>query len=103
MAQLATMSKLEVILERPRLARVRAFLEAEGVRGWTVLSADQGRGLHGDWHGGEPTGVSEHLVLVTICPPEVADRLLESLGPHLEDLAVVLVRSEVQVLRAHHF
>jgi len=103
MSNLATMAKLEVIVERPRLARVLELLEAQGVRGWTVLSADQGRGQHGSWHGSEPTGISEHLVLLTVCPPEVADRLMAELGPHLEEFAVVLMRSEVQVLRPHHF
>lgn len=103
MATLATLIKLEVILERPRLARVLDMLEVEGVRGWTVLSTEQGRGVHGAWHGGEPTGISDHALLFTVCTPEVADRLMERLGPRLEELAVVVMRSEVQVMRPQHF
>ncbi len=103
MSDARTKAKLELILERRNLREVLARLEALGIRGWTVLAVDQGRGRHGRWHGSELSGTSEHVLLFAVCEGGLADRVAESLGPDLERLAAVLLRSEVQVHRPDRF
>lgn len=103
MPQLSTRIKLEFFLERRVLSRLLTLLAGQGVKGWTVLAAEQGRGGHGSWHGSEPTGVSEHALVMTVCREEVADQVLRSLAPELERLGMVVLRSQVDVLRPERF
>ena len=96
-------SRLELILERRHLPGLLDRLEVLGLQGWTVWEAEQGRGRHGRWYGAEFAGTSEHVMVLAICPRATADQVVESLGPELERLAAVLLRSEVEVYRAEHF
>lgn len=95
--------KLECLVEHRLLDWLLDLLQAQGVKGWTVLAAEQGRGGHGIWHGGEPTGVAEHALVVSICREEVAHRVLEALRPHLERTGMIVLKSDVEVLRAERF
>lgn len=95
--------KLEFFLEHRLLGRLLALFKSHGVRGWTVMAAEQGQGGHGPWYGGEPTGVSEHAVVVTVVREEVAEHLLEAVAPELEPLGMVVLKSQVDVLRGDRF
>ncbi len=95
--------KLEFFLEHRLLGRLLTLLQRQGVKGWTVLAAEQGRGGHGVWYGGEPTGVSEHAQVVTVCREDVAEQVLEAVAPELEPLGMVVLRSRVEVLRPERF
>lgn len=103
MVTMSERSKLEFFLEHRLLDRLLTLLHKQGVKGWTVLAAEQGRGGHGIWYGGEPTGVSEHAQVITVCRDEIAERVLEALAPELEPLGMIVLRSRVEVLRAERF
>jgi len=95
--------KLEFLLEHRLLDWLLELLQAQGIKGWTVLAAEQGRGGHGIWHGGEPTGVAEHALVVSICREAVAEGVLEAIRPHLERTGMIVLKSRVEVLRAERF
>lgn len=103
MVTMSDRSKLEFFLEQRLLASLLTLLQKQGVKGWTVLAAEQGRGGHGIWYGGEPTGVAAHAQVITVCRDEVADRVLEAVAPELEPLGMVVLRSRVAVLRPERF
>ena len=71
--------RLEIVIDAPYSERVTRLLERHGLEGWTLLRGASGHGERGDQFGDEITGVSNNHVIVTTCPPEALDDLLDDL------------------------
>ena len=71
--------RLEIVIDAPYSERVTHLLERHGLQGWTLLRGATGSGERGARLGDEITGVSNNHLIVTTCPPERLDELLEAL------------------------
>jgi nitrogen regulatory protein PII len=101
--QMTSRKKLEIIVEAPTLRRIETFLEEAGVRGWTVLPSLKGHGSGGEWTSGDFTPGQEKRLIIAVLASEMADAVLERLGPFFEDYPGIVVVTDVQVLRAERF
>lgn len=96
--------QLNVICERPILARLRKILDQQKVSGYTILPALAGRGSHGAWDVegmlGD-TGQMVHLICIldeALCKT-VLDQVFELVG---HQIGIVTVQ-DVFVVRPAHF
>jgi len=78
--------RLEIVVDAPHSARITAVLSRHGLTGWSIVRNVTGSGERGRQHGDEVTGVSSNHLILTTCPAEALD-------PLIEDLRVLLVRA----------
>jgi len=95
--------RLEIIVEAPLQRRIIELLEAEGLRGYTVLPCLAGKGHDGAWQEGELSAAGAMRLIVAIAPEALARRVLASLRDLLVDYAAVVTLSDVEVIRGDHF
>lgn len=77
--------RLEIVIDAPYGEQVTRLLKRHGVSGWTLLRGAIGAGDRGLREADELSGISNNHLILTTCPP---DRL----EPLLEDLRVLLAR-----------
>jgi PII-like signaling protein len=71
--------RLEIVVDAPHGQRVTELLTRHGLGGWTLLRGASGAGERGRQHGDDITGVSSNHLILTTCPPEQLDALMEDL------------------------
>ena len=84
----------------PRLARLA---EQAGITGHTLIRTESGRGRHGEWSEDLISGATAKYVFLTVANQERADAFLEALAPLLETHGLVVLRSNVDVIRPDRF
>ena len=89
------MKRLEIVLERDQLERVRRVLEAHAT-GYTIIPSCTGFGHHG-------IREEDLVLLVTVVTFEHIDPILDTIVPILDQRSGVVLISDVQVLRGEHF
>ncbi|GFZ98444.1 P-II family nitrogen regulator [Elstera cyanobacteriorum] len=94
--------KIELIVESAYLSPMLAMIDATGATGYTVIRDLIGRGRHGE-RGREALGENSNVLIIVICTPVIADRILEGSQRILGDGFGIVTVSDVQVLRAEHF
>lgn len=90
------MTRIEVVVEAPALARVERALRDAGAPGWTVLPVLKGYGASGEWsREGQVGEAGRRVMVVCLCPPEaaagLADAVLAAAGPLAGPLALAPV------------
>ncbi len=102
--ELHARKRVEITVEKRRLQTVVDLLNADGeITGYTVLRTLGGRGHTGDRLPQPFSDVLDTVVVVTIVKAEVAERLVETLAPLIEEIVGIVAVSDVQVMRAGHF
>ncbi len=71
--------RLEIVIDAPHGGRVTELLARHGLGGWTLLRGATGAGERGLQRDDELTGVSGNHLILTTCPPERLQSLLEEL------------------------
>ncbi|MCB9896538.1 MAG: DUF190 domain-containing protein [Planctomycetes bacterium] len=71
--------RLEIVIDAPHAESITRLLGRHGLSGWTQMRGASGAGERGRRLADEITGVSSNHVIVTTCPPERLDELLEEL------------------------
>jgi len=96
--------KLEITVEKRRLQAVVDLLDQDGeVTGYTILRTLGGRGHTGERIPQPYSDVLDTMVVVTIVKAEVAERLVATLVPLIEEIVGIVAVSDVQVIRPGHF
>lgn len=91
--------RLEIVIDAPYSDRVTGLLERHGLEGWTVLRGASGRGDRGDRFGDEITGVSNNNLIISACPPERLDAVMEDLRAVLRRFGGICLVSDADWLR----
>ena len=91
--------RLEIVVDAPHGRRVTDLLDKHGLAGWTLVRGAAGSGERGRQLGDEITGVSSNHLIVTTCPPEKLDALVEDLRPLLARFGGMCLVSDAQWLR----
>jgi len=84
--------KIEIIIDEIGLLKVLKLPDAAGVSGYTVIKNTTGKGERG---GDELTGVFTNSYVMTACPPEKVNAVVESLRPTLKQRGGVCLVSDV--------
>lgn len=101
---MATMRRLELIIERMAMKRAGNILEEAGLTGYTVVSAMEGYGRGQRWtRDGDLSNAQDMVIAVTIGDAEKIGRALEALHRLLDAHIGVLSVSDVEVLRPERF
>jgi PII-like signaling protein len=91
--------RLEIVVGAPHSDRITEVLVRHGLKGWTLLRGAEGAGERGLQHGDGITGVSSNHVVLTTCPPEKLDAVLEDLRKRLSRYGGVCLVSDAHWLR----
>ena len=102
MTDLTRMKRIEILLEEQLVPRIGKIVRDCGFSGHTIMPVLSGSGSRGNWQDERLTG-SSRVMLLAIGPQEDADRLLDALGPLLDDYRLLLTIGDVDVVRRDHF
>lgn len=95
--------KVEVIVEAAFADAVLDAMEREGAKGYTVIPHLRGKGHHGVRRYAGVSGVYENIMIVTICGPDRALRILKAAKEAIGDAVGIVYMSDVEVFRDEHF
>jgi len=102
--QLHARKRLEIIVEKRRLATVLDILDNDGeVTGYTILPCLGGRGHTGSRMPQPFSDVLDNVLVLAILKAEVAGRVVEQLAPLIDEIVAIVALSDVEVMRAGHF
>ena len=103
MIETTTRTRIEVLVEAPLAPRLARLAEQAGITGHTLIRTESGRGRHGEWSEDLISGATAKYVFLTVANQERADAFLEALAPLLETHGLVVLRSNVDVIRPDRF
>jgi nitrogen regulatory protein PII len=95
--------KIEVMVDMPLARRVIEAAERVGIGAHTLMPTISGSGSHGGWSDDQLSGAAAKVMFVTITSAEKASALIEALAPLLDDYGLMLVASDVEVVRGGKF
>ncbi len=90
--------RIEIIVDALELPGVLKVLDAAGVSGYTIIKDATGKGERGERGGGELSGAFINSYVMTACPPEQVERVVEALRPILKRYGGVCLVSDAQWL-----
>lgn len=88
--------KIEIIVDELEMPNVLKLLDAAGVSGYTVIKDATGKGDRGLREGDDLTGVFANSYVMTACPAEKLDLIVESVRPILKQRGGVCLVSDAQ-------
>jgi PII-like signaling protein len=91
--------KIEVMVDAPLVRRLIEIADGAGIRAHTLLPAISGAGSHGRWSDDQLSGAESKVMFVVITSNEKASAFIDALAPLLDDYRLMLIASDVQVVR----
>ena len=88
--------RIEIITGALEMEAVSAVLEAHGVSGYTIIKDVTGKGERGVQSGDDLTDVFKNSYLLTTCPPEQVEVIIEAIRPLLQQRGGVCLISDAQ-------
>ena len=95
--------RIEIVTEALRVKQVTALLDEAGATGWTMVPVISGKGHHGVRHGGDPSGISDTVMIIIIASAAHADAILAKSDAILGGRTAILAVSDVTVIRKDRF
>ena len=103
MTETVSRKRIDILVDAPLLPRIIAAAEASGIMAHTVFPALSGAGHAGVWSDDQITGASAKVLFVAIANSGKVATLTDRLAPLLDEYGLVLILSDVQVVRAGKF
>jgi len=94
-----SVKRVEVVVDSVEVRRVTEALESVGVSGYTVIPTVSGHGERGFRDGDGVSGVFENSYVLTTCPPEQLQRVIEAIRPLLQETGGICLVSDAQWVR----
>lgn len=95
--------RIEVLVDAPIAPKLARLAEEAGITGHTLLRTASGRGRTGEWSEDLVTGATNKFLFLAISNSERADRFIATLEPLLDTHDLVMLKSEVEVVRSDRF
>lgn len=95
--------RLEILVDRPLAPRIVAAADAAGVTGYTLLPTLGGRGHGGRWSEDQLSGADTKVLFWTVTTLEKADALIAAVSPLLDTCGLLVIASDVEVIRDSRF
>jgi hypothetical protein len=95
--------KIEVMVDMPLARHVIDAAVRVGIRSHTLLPAASCSGSQGSWSDDQLSGAEAKVMFVTVTSNEKASALIDALVPLLDDYGLILVASDVEVVRGGKF
>jgi nitrogen regulatory protein PII len=101
--QLVGRKRVEIVIDTPLCAWLTREAEAAGIPHHTLLAADSGRGRTGGWRDEDVSGALSKKMFVAVAKQEQVDALIDALAPHLDEYGLIVMISDVEVVRSERF
>ena len=96
--------KVEIIIEAPAQQKVLSAFEGKKILGYTIFPALAGSGHEGRWDASGLVGDSGRMIsVVCVLDPSELNALLAEIEPVIRTQIGIVLISDVQVIRRHHF
>ena len=103
MIEMTKRVRIEVLVDAPLAPKLAKLAEDAGITGHTLIRTSSGRGSGGEWEEDLVTGATAKFIFLTVANAERAENFLEATAPLLESHGLVVLRSEVHVVRPERF
>ena len=88
--------RIEIIMDSTGLGKIAKILETVGVSGYTVIRDVTGSGDRGLRPGDELTDVFKNTYVMTACPEEKVQQIVDAIRPVLKRFGGVCLVSDAQ-------
>lgn len=95
--------RIEVLVDAPLAPRLARLAQDSEITGHTLIRTESGRGRSGEWSEDLLSGATAKYIFLAVANRERADRFFEALAPLLETHGLVVLRSQVEVIRPERF
>ncbi|OYU14940.1 MAG: hypothetical protein CFE37_08310 [Alphaproteobacteria bacterium PA4] len=95
--------RIEVLADAPLIPAIVKLAGAAGITHYTLLPTLGGAGAHGRWHDDQLSGATAKVMLLAITSAEHAEDFIDRLAPLLESHHLMLLTSDVAVVRGRKF
>lgn len=103
MTQMTPMRRIELLADEPLIPAIERLAAQAGIVNYTLLPTVGGMGQHGRWRDDQVSGATAKIMLLAITTPAKADSLVDLVGPLLEPHHMLLLLSDVDVVRGVRF
>ena len=103
MTDTVSRKRIEVLIDQPLVQRVTDAAHRIGVKGYTVMPTLYGSGAHGEWSDDQLSGTLSKVMFTTVIHEERAKQFIDLLEPLLDTYGIVVLMSDVQVIRGNKF
>lgn len=104
MKRLTERIRIEVLVDKPLLKRIKTMAEEAQLTGYTVLPTLEGAGNGGEWFDERISGgAGSKVILLTIQKEDRAKAFLDLLEPMLESYGVIVAVSTSGIIRPDKF
>ena len=95
--------RIEVLVDAPLTRHVVEAARAAGIAGWTILPTLEGEGRGGHWSDDQLSGAQAKRLFLSVTSSEKADAFTDAIAPLLDSHGLVLLLSDVYVVRGGRF
>lgn len=95
--------RIEVLADEPLIPAIVRIANDAGIIHYTLLPTLGGAGAHGRWRDDQLSGATAKLLLLFITSHEHAAAFIDRLAPLLESHHLMLLVSDVEVVRGAKF
>jgi hypothetical protein len=103
MTQTIHRRRVEVLADEPLISAVVRIAAEAGIVHYTLLPTSGGAGSHGRWRDDQLSGATAKVMLLAITSAEHAADFINRLAPLLESHHLLLLSSDVEVVRGSKF
>lgn len=95
--------RIEVLADEPLIPAIVRIAAEAGIVHYTLLPTLGGAGAHGRWRDDQLSGATAKVMLLAVTSAEHAVAFIDRLAPLLESHHLLLLSSDVEVVRASKF
>ncbi len=95
--------RIEVLADEPLISVIVRLAAEAGIGHYTLLPTLGGAGAHGRWRDDQLSGATAKVMFLAITSRDHADAFIDRLAPLLESHHLMLMSSDVEVVRSGKF
>ena len=98
-----TRVRIEVLVDGPLAPKLAQLAREAGITGHTLIRTVSGEGRTGRWKEDLVSGATAKMIFLAVANRERTDRFVELVRPLLDSHGLLLLLSEVEVIRGERF
>jgi PII-like signaling protein len=103
MTETVTRRRIEVLVDALLVRRIVAAAKSADISGYTILPTLEGDGRGGHWRDDQISGAQSKVLFLTVTNAEKEAAFVEAVTPLLDSHGLILLMSDVEVVRGSRF
>lgn len=103
MVEMLSRKRIEIVMDTPLVPRLVRYVKDADISGWSLIHVDSGGGRSGEWHHDDVTGAAAKTILLAVASEAKARALIDRIRPILDSHGLLLLLSDVEVVRGERF